>query len=387
MVAFYNAADQELYKKYKFLPQEQYRLGLNLPTTPDPVANQGIVNTNAFTNSGGGNDFNPAGNAFGYGEAVERPGNTYADIAANFGQDSPQAQQALINAGGTYPAGLQSNEGGFEYTSDFGNELDYSKGSFDSLKSPEEKKNFLSKMMNSFRQKTSNLPDWVKTGMTAAQMMNPLTAIPALLSKFGGGSGGGGASYGIAGLSDAKKGAYDALAGGNMLFGGQGGFKTLTGKNFQAKNYVPNQLEIYDKLKDLDKLTSFQKKQLKESSAIYKENIKQEAFKETKEANDLKNEGYSGDGTKDGFGTTSAGNYTNQFSGGDPGTQASGDNDRDPGSGTNNSQHGSSGMSKSQHSAFRMARGGRAGYFFGGRVNYKKGGRVSFKNGGLAGLL
>ena len=59
MVAFYNAADQELYKKYKFLPQEQYRLGLNLPTDPvtDPVANQGIVNTNAFTNSGGGDGF------------------------------------------------------------------------------------------------------------------------------------------------------------------------------------------------------------------------------------------------------------------------------------------------------------------------------------------
>jgi hypothetical protein len=59
MVAFYNAADQELYKKYKFLPQEQYRLGLNLPTDPvtDPVANQGIVNTNAFVNSGGGDGF------------------------------------------------------------------------------------------------------------------------------------------------------------------------------------------------------------------------------------------------------------------------------------------------------------------------------------------
>ena len=31
--------------------------------------------------------------------------------------------------------------------------------------------------------------------------------------------------------------------------------------------------------------------------------------------------------------------------------------------------------------------GGRAGYFFGGRVNYKKGGRVNFKNGGLASIL
>jgi len=55
MVAFYNAADQELYKKYQYLPQEKYRLGLNLPTdAPAPVVKDGIVNTDAFTNSGGG---------------------------------------------------------------------------------------------------------------------------------------------------------------------------------------------------------------------------------------------------------------------------------------------------------------------------------------------
>tara|TARA_E500000318_G_scaffold6772_1_gene6365 strand:+ start:7643 stop:8905 length:1263 start_codon:yes stop_codon:yes gene_type:complete len=55
MVAFYNAGDQELYKKYQYIPQEQYRLGLNLPTdAPAPVTNQGIVATNAFTGGGGG---------------------------------------------------------------------------------------------------------------------------------------------------------------------------------------------------------------------------------------------------------------------------------------------------------------------------------------------
>ena len=55
MVAFYNAADQELYKKYQYIPQEKYRLGLNLPTdAPAPVTDEGIVNTNAFANSGGG---------------------------------------------------------------------------------------------------------------------------------------------------------------------------------------------------------------------------------------------------------------------------------------------------------------------------------------------
>ena len=56
MVAFYNAADQELYKKYQYLPQEKYRLGLNLPTdtpvAPPPISG-GITNTNAFAGSGG----------------------------------------------------------------------------------------------------------------------------------------------------------------------------------------------------------------------------------------------------------------------------------------------------------------------------------------------
>jgi len=79
-----------------------------------------------------------------------------------------------------------------------------------------------------------------------------------------------------------------------------------------------------------------------------------------------------GGGPIDGFGITSAGNYTNQFEGGDPG-QSSGN------------------MSASDFSddteGTPFAKGGRAGYFFGGRVNYKAGGRVSFKNGGLASIL
>ena len=116
MVAFYNAADQELYKKYKFLPQEQYRLGLNLPTDPvtDPVANQGIVNTNYFTNSGGGEETR-YDNSF----LPELPTFNYVDTVRKYGADSKQAQQMLEKAGGTYPGGFQSNEGGFEYTNSF----------------------------------------------------------------------------------------------------------------------------------------------------------------------------------------------------------------------------------------------------------------------------
>ena len=59
MADFYNLADQKLFEKYQYLPQEKYRLGLNLPTdaTEDEVVtDQGIVNTNAFANAGGGGD-------------------------------------------------------------------------------------------------------------------------------------------------------------------------------------------------------------------------------------------------------------------------------------------------------------------------------------------
>ena len=59
MVAFYNPADQELYKTYQYLPQEKYRLGLNLPKTEQDIssvtASFGIPATNAFT--GGGDNF------------------------------------------------------------------------------------------------------------------------------------------------------------------------------------------------------------------------------------------------------------------------------------------------------------------------------------------
>ena len=86
------------------------------------------------------------------------------------------------------------------------------------------------------------------------------------------------------------------------------------------------------------------------------------------------------DGTP-GFGITAAGNYTNQFDGGDPGQG-------DPGnSGDHDGGASADAQSDDAAGAGGYARGGRVGYFFGGRVNYKAGGRVSFKNGGLASIL
>ena len=245
MADFYNLADQKLYKKYQYLPQEKYRLGLNLPTdaTEDEVVtDQGIVNTDAFANTGGGGDFNPAGNMFGEGTAVSPVyGNTYIDTVRREGPESRQAVEALINAGGTYPAGLQSAEGGFEYTSDFGNNLDYSKGAFDSLESDDDKRGFLSKMFNKAGQIKSSLPAWAQAGITA---LNPFSIIPSLLS----GIGGDGPKYGIAGLTDQQKAMYDGLASQGMLFDSSGIMKTMTGKNFMGKGYLEGQQDIYNEM-------------------------------------------------------------------------------------------------------------------------------------------
>jgi len=55
------ATDQEIRDAgFKYVPQQQYLLNpFELPEDQEPVVNQGIVNTNAFTNSGGGGGYYP----------------------------------------------------------------------------------------------------------------------------------------------------------------------------------------------------------------------------------------------------------------------------------------------------------------------------------------
>ena len=252
--SFYNKADQELYKKYKFLPQEQYRLSLNLPTTPDPVANQGIVNTNSFTNSGGGDGFNPAGNMFGEGTAVKPVfGNTYIDTAKREGADSLPAYEKLTEAGGTAPGGMYQTD----YFPGTQNELVDAMGrktgqpgynpnidmTEDAFKKAQDKKGFLSKMFNRAKQAKSNLPGWAQAAMAA---INPFSLLSGL--------GGDGPKYGIAGLTDKQKGLYDSLASQGMLFNDQGIMKTFDGKNFSQvdeetyDNYFDNKIDRFGSL-------------------------------------------------------------------------------------------------------------------------------------------
>jgi hypothetical protein len=110
MADFYNLADQKLFKDYQFLPQEKYRLGLNLPTdaTEDEVVtNQGIVNTNAFANAGGGGDgfsvYNPDPNTIVNRDYNDRPYQTalYNNSFSMMGDPEANIATGALNADGS----------------------------------------------------------------------------------------------------------------------------------------------------------------------------------------------------------------------------------------------------------------------------------------------
>ena len=279
------ATDQEIRDAgILYMPQQKYLQNpYNLPIAPvpptTPPGGGGITNTNAFTNNGG--NFNPAGNAFGYGEPVSEvnvrtfnpqsndPTGAVADAQQKYNEtktnkyfgvfgDSPmgQRQQKYKNNLNNIIQDNRQNYGAQgQYNSPYDDSID--QGSTKNFTDDEEtKKGFFSNLRTRAKNLGSNLPDWARTaGKTAAASLFvpqalPVMGLQALLKKFGGGSGSGpgNGTYGIAGLSDDKKAAYNALSRikGGGLFNGQNGFKTLTGKNFQAKNYVPNQLEKYN---------------------------------------------------------------------------------------------------------------------------------------------
>ena len=388
------ATDQEIRDAgFKFISQQKYLQNpFKLPVAPvgAPEGNEPFKPiSNSFNNNNDGNDFNPAGNMFGEGTKVNP---VYGGNPIKGG---------LGEAGTGVDPVTGDMVGGGNIVDEFGTDGNvYSETNFNNIKEEEEKKGFLSKMMNSFKQRTANLPDWAKKGITAAGMINPLTAIPSLISKFGSGSGGGG-SYGIAGLDDRQKAMYDNLAASGYLYDTPGGMKTFDGKNFSQfdvetiDNYFDSKTDKFGSIEEYEDY-------LNEDPKLRKNLIKKlQFFKQAKKGDDTftdfsnitdpnitsdmidefttTNNNDGGSGTPPGFGITATGNYTNQFDGGDPG-QGQGSNDHDGGASADAQSDDAAGMGG-------YARGGRAGYFFGGRVNYKKGGRVSFKNGGLASIL
>ena len=411
MASFYNAADQELYKKYQYLPQEKYRSGLNLPTDPvaDPVAPVpgGITNTNAFTGSGGNDGFSSTGNMFGEGTAVSPVfGNSYIDTVRREGGDSLDAYEKLIEAGGTAPGGMFQTD----YFPGTENELADAMGrmpgqpnydpnismSEDAFQKAEDKRGFLSKLMNNAKQNMTKLPDWAKTAITAAGFINPFTAVPKLL---GTGGGDGGPSYGIAGLTDRQKNLYDTLASQRMLYETPSGYKTFDGKNFGGKSGFSEESikDFYDdKIDRFDSIEKYRdylkkggaKKDPKNVTNLVKTlkmydlaNTSDNKFTDfnrkdppidTDRPNDKIDNKDGGSGYKTNVTVTgpSYGPHQDNKDRGDPGN-----------SGNPTGSPGSKGPGGSDEMG-SFARGGRAGYFFGGRVNYKQGGRTGYFLGG-----
>jgi len=322
----------------RFLRNE-FQLPTNTPVEEEEETESfGIPNTNAFTNSG--NSFNQSGNAFGYGSKIE-----------------PVSYGSYNGPGytGGLPGNVQQYGQGRQFTGDEEG-LGPTTGT------------------NSYNKK---VPGLLRAGASFVPFGNTLLNFAEKqMNKDGRGPSN---TYGIGGLSEAQKGAYNKLAGQGMLFNGSSGFKTLTGKNFnlsdkQFDKYMSGQRGIYDDMTekgygiDEDGTVTFNGKPLKstqknlsnrfkESSALFKgekekkENKAAAQIERAKKGQAPSDPGDRGRDDTPGFGKTSAGNYTNQFQGGDPG--------------------------------LTMADGGRAGYFFGGRVNYKAGGRIGFAGGGM----
>ena len=402
MVAFYNKADQELYKKYQYLPQEQYRLGFTEPTLPttEPVSS-GITNTNAFNNSG--NNFNLAGNAFGYGSPVSevnvRTFNPQSNDPTGKIANAQTMYNKASNAGPMVETftGMRPSESVMDY---YGGQIMDNReqyGAQGQYNSPYDDTVDLG-----FRGRDTSTSlegrigkDGIRRVSKLGKLMDFIPGIGTIKrgAKFISGllpdnpNGPGGGTYGIGGLSDAQKEAYNSLAKNNALFSGSGGFKTLTGKNFnlsdkQFNKYMSGQKDIYNQMtkdgyeiddegnvtfngKPVNKKLNFQKLKYKESSALFKEKIAEEAaadkaYKEKQAADAIT----AAANTKNPDGSTAAYNYAGR------------DNEHGTHTSTISNEDAQANQDRGRG---QKADGGRAGYFFGGRVN--------FKNGGLASIL
>ena len=403
MVAFYNQGDQNIYKDFQYVPQEKYRLGFTAPTTTPTAApvSGGITNTNAFTNSGG-NNFNPAGNAFGYGSPVSEVNVRTFNPQSNDPTGSVANAQTMYNKASNagpmvetftgmrpsesvmdyYGGQIMDNREQYgaqgQYNSPYDDTVDLGYKGRDTSTSIQRNRGTLGKAIDFV---TDFIP-----GVGAVK--RGAKFIGGLLPDNPNGPGGG--TYGVAGLSDAQKEAYNTLAKDGMLFSGSSGMKTLTGKNFTGKGYMQGQRDIYDKefagmtdeeIEDLknNPKQRFKYKQYLESSALFKEKIAKEKALQLAEKNRL--QGLIGTrGTDRNTGTTST--IQGESGGNTRGTSRASDHGKSVGLGHNAGNVRSAnaaGTGSAQGYNQNLRSGGRAGYFFGGRVN--------FKNGGLASIL
>ena len=384
------ATDQEIRDAgLLYIPKQKYLQNpYNLPIAPvPPPASGGITNTNAFTNSGG-NDFNPAGNAFGYGSPVNEVNVRTFNPQSNDPTGSVANAQTMYNkASNAGPmvetfTGMRPSESVMDY---YGGQIMDNKeqygaqGQYNSPYDDTVDLGYLGRDTSTSIQRNRGT-----LGKAIDFVTDFIPGVGAVKrgAKFIGGllpdnpNGPGGGTYGVAGLSDAQKEQYNALANQGMLFSGSSGMKTSTGKNFTGKGYEQGQLDIYDK--EFADLTDDEKAELAD--------IKNKAFKAKKFRESVVINNFRQD-KKDKIAAASAENrgeanaITNRLANEYKAQQQSDGRDFSvSGPDTSSNPTGKSNQASSERGyAMHRADGGRVGYFFGGRVN--------FKNGGLASIL
>ena len=216
--------DQQIRDKgFLYIPKQEYLQNpFEIQATEDAtedevVTDQGIVNTDAFADSGG-DGFSSTGNMFGEGTPVSP---VYGSTPITGGLGEPGTGVDPVTG---------DIVGGGNIVDEFGIDGEvYPAGTFDNLKSEDEevKQNFFSKLFNKAGQVKAGLPAALK-GMVS--ILNPLSIVPTILGSIGSS----GPQYGIAGLTDQQKKLYDSFAASGNLFQTPSGYKTFDGKNFSA---------------------------------------------------------------------------------------------------------------------------------------------------------
>ena len=298
----------------------------------------GIPYTNAFTGSGGGSG--SGGNAFGYGSQIE-PGGSFGSYG------TPNYTGGLPGNVQQYGVGRQFEDAS---ASPIGETYSYKK----------------------------TVPAWARTA--AAFVPGGNFGLNFLEKKMNQNRDQPPGRYAIGGLDQNMKGLYDNLAGEQMLFDGPGGVKTLTGKNFTGKGYLEGQIDIakgfgFDTMSDEDieksiaasknnKRKQFEYKQKIEAWNTYKTNKAQTDYAE-KEAEKVKAAEEKARSAKESEIVARKGQAYY-----DRAVETAGG--RDPSQGNTVTGYGTSGLGRNPED--KMAKGGRAGYFFGGRAGFAEGG-------------
>jgi len=334
------ATDQEIRDAgFKYIPKQKYLQNpYNLPIAPvppPPPASEGIVNTNAFNNSGGNDNFNPAGNNFQNNTNVlglRTPGSDFASSGSyvtnrtNSGSMLPGAEkeenflQKILRTGGRGIAAMIPGAGMLTSVAD---KFDR----YDDLNPLDQE--FIQSQMSGYEQNihgTQNLPQQDRYGYNKRSALGNYSELIDKRVK-------------IAEDFYADKGYYRPIDEYYM-------------DKAKDKNTIQGQMDMNDKVRN--------------------HIINQKAQSGPAINNPFSPE-YSGN--------TKSPNYTptgpNQ-----PDPTPTPTNNNDNRNDTSNSTNSNPSTPGAQDSFSNKSGKGRTGYFFGGRVNYKTGGRIGFQGGG-----